>query len=79
MKITEKRLDQLANDPMICNISAEVQNALRELIVVREALTSIKRILDPDNEDTEECIRADDPETAMDTAHSLACSALEEA
>ena len=33
--VTNERLDKLANDPMICNITLEVQECLRELIAVR--------------------------------------------
>ena len=49
------------------------QELQKEIDRLREALTSIARILDPDNEDSYRC---DDPEGAMDTAHFKAKSAL---
>ena len=38
MRTTDERLNQLANDPMMCNITHEVQECLRELIVLRKVL-----------------------------------------
>lgn len=38
MAISDERLDQLANDPMMCNISPETKDALRELIRTRVRL-----------------------------------------
>ena len=37
--ISDNRLNQLANDPMMCNITPEVQGALRELIERRKAVS----------------------------------------
>ena len=67
--VSDKRLEQLANDPMMCNISSEVQQCLRELIRSRAAIESICRYLDPDHPTN---YRADDPEGAMDTAFGIA-------
>ena len=35
MTVTDERLNQLANDPMMCNITPEMQECLRELIEMR--------------------------------------------
>ena len=42
MTISDARLDQLANDPMMCNISPEVQEALRELIEARSRIIGLR-------------------------------------
>lgn len=38
--VENARLDQLANDPMMCNITPEVQECLRELIDLRDSKVS---------------------------------------
>ena len=43
MKFTNERLDQLANDPLMCNITPEVQEYLRELIAMRVAVANLSR------------------------------------
>jgi hypothetical protein len=35
MSVSDERLDQLANDPMMCNITVETQSVLRETITLR--------------------------------------------
>ena len=35
MTVTDERLNQLANDPMMCNITPELQECVRELIAFR--------------------------------------------
>ena len=54
-------------------IRGQLQERVR---VLEDALTAIMRMLDPDSTDDQNCIRADDPETAMDTAHERAKRAL---
>ena len=44
--VTNERLDKLANDPMICNITLEVQECLRELIAVRSVERSARSLVD---------------------------------
>ena len=41
MAVTNERLNQLANDPMMCNITPEVQECLRELIALRAAMAEV--------------------------------------
>ena len=38
MTVSSHRLNQLANDPLMCNITPEVQECLRELIALRAAV-----------------------------------------
>jgi len=49
MTVTDLRLNQLANDPMMCNITLEVQECLRELIALRAALADIQEIADQES------------------------------
>lgn len=41
--LSDERLDQLANDPLICNISAEVKCALQELIIARVQIRRMRK------------------------------------
>lgn len=41
MTVTDERLNQLANDPMMCNITPEMQGYLRELIALRAENTRL--------------------------------------
>ena len=43
--ITDERLEQLANDPMMCNISPEVKECLQELIRLRKERGRLKAAL----------------------------------
>ena len=42
MTVTDERLNQLANDPMMCNITPEVQQCLRELVALRAENARLK-------------------------------------
>jgi|GEM_PF-5137377 hypothetical protein len=57
MSVSDERLDQLAYDPMMCNISEEVQECLAELVVYRNAgkHNSLRKMKPPEyNPDTGE-------------------------
>jgi hypothetical protein len=45
MPITDERLNQLANDPMMCNISPEVKEGLQELIQARARIKELRKEL----------------------------------
>ena len=46
MAVTDERLNQLANDPLMCNITPEVQGCLRELQSLRSGNNYIKQFTD---------------------------------
>ena len=65
--ITTERFNQLANDPMMCNITSEVQECLQELIALRAEV----------DVPAEMCENCDDNEHAFDDAHDRRrCAAM---
>jgi hypothetical protein len=56
MELTDARLNQLAFDPMMCNISEEVRGALQELVGLRAALVAaLNEIADSEGESCRRC------------------------